>query len=199
MKILLNGNKTFLNSMSETIMYSFPLLGTSVGTIGNVISIVIFCDKRFHSKPFAFYNIIILIAQFFILYIGSLKLFLTVQYSNLIESNRFLCKFLNYVNRPLEESVTWIQILMTLERYISIRHFKSSTIFKQRVTQYSSVLIILLVFFTYHLPVYLFYEIGIKTKNSEYNRTNTCFVHGTEQNMLKIVPKICLNLFCEFN
>lgn len=150
---------TQIHEIAKKIFYIFPLVITSIGTIGNIISIAIFTSKRFSNRAFVFYNIYILIFELLIYYFGALKYYIQAAYTNPMNATLFLCKFLNYTIRPLEETAVWVHLLMTLDRYLLVHCPIRLKILDKRWFNVLMVAIITLAFFAFNLPIALYHEI----------------------------------------
>lgn len=162
-----------MNKITNTIYLVFPISYTIIGTIGNLVSIAIFFDKRFRSSPIGFYNICILVMSIVILYVEPLKYFFeTVMGTNPKNESKFWCIILSCFHRPLGECVSWIQILLTFDLYQLIHNTKQRFFCLRKIKFQALMVLILLVFFlSYQIPVALYYGHYKQINSTQSNQT----------------------------
>lgn len=157
---------THANLAIQYTFYIFPIVTTVFGTIGNLFSFLIFLDKRFWSTPMGFYNAYVAIIGILIQYLGSLKYFFQVVTANPQNTSIIWCKILTYTIRPLDEIAAWIQLTITLDRYISVKYPQRFQFFRKRWFQTLIISIITIAFFMYQIPVAVTYGYYDQSTNS---------------------------------
>lgn len=186
--------------VKKTVYYVyllFPLLTMIFGTIGNLWSFFIFMDKGFRKKSIGFYSACAAIIGILIQYIGSLKFFLEVVYENPQNISLFWCKFMSYTIRPLHGIAAWIQVAVTLDRYLTIKHRNRFGFIEKRWFQLLVVKTISIAYFLYQIPVavsYGYYEISNSTNISKL----VCLTKSMPIFILNDVGLILLNCLIPF-
>jgi hypothetical protein len=174
-----------------------PIVAIVLGTIGESISIVIFFNKKFMATSFAFYNISVSVIDILIFYIGCLKFVLQANTSDPLSSSMFWCKSLSFLIRPMLEIASWIQLLMTLDRFLFM-HFTSRFKWIRKFSvQIAMVSILAVAFLLFHSPVAFFYG-HFEAINETENVTSSLLVCYTDPYQYYVVILNDFGLFFIF-
>jgi hypothetical protein len=162
-----------MNKIKNVIYLIFPISYTIIGTIGNLISIAVFFDKRFRSSSVGSYNICILVMSICILYVEPLKYFFeALMGTNPINKSKFWCVILSCFHRPLGECVSWIQILLTFDLYQLIHNSKQNLVYlREKRFQVLILLALLVFFFSYQIPVAIYYGHYLQDNSTQLNQS----------------------------
>ena len=185
-----------LRAISQKMFLIFPLVVTSMGTIGNLLSIGIFCSNRFGNKEFVFYNMYILVFELLIYYLGSLKYFIQAAFTSPMNASLFMCKLLNYVIRPLEETTAWVHMLMTLDRYLATHYPGRFKVFETRWFQVLMVSIVTIAFFVFNLPIWIYHELAFAFDPFSNNFSVICIFPDQHKTAFMVVDIGLILLLC---
>lgn len=181
-----------------TLNKIFPLFTVIFGTIGACISFTVFCDKRFTSTSFTFYNLVHCILDLLVFYIGYFRFIFQSFYIDPLTISIFWCKFFSFTIRPILQVSIWIQLMMTLDRYLFIHYPNRYNFIRQTKNQIKLAAIFLIMFIAVNLPVVLFYGY-YGDFQFEANKTTTmlvCYI-DLSQPLLGFATDISfLFLFC---
>ena len=151
----------------------YPLVIIPLGTIGNILALLVYTRKNFWHTPFGFYNSCLLIVDSLILYVGALKFpLIAFDIINLTTHSEFTCKFFTAGIYILPQFSSWILVLISFERLVVIRSFRILFYVKKRSFQFISIVLIFLIILLINFPNIIYLK--VKQKEGYYpNSTNT--------------------------
>jgi hypothetical protein len=153
-------NEERFNILIRDINIIYPLLIIPFGTIGNLLTLIVYTRRKFWNTPFGFYNSCLAIVDTLILYVGSLKFYLSA--SNTIDittHSLFGCKFFTAGIYVLPQFSAWIIVLISVERLIAIRALKNFFFVKKRNFQFVSLVAIFVLILVINFPNILYLQL----------------------------------------
>lgn len=161
------------NSLSTTgkVAFAFDCISMVIavlGTIGNLLTFVVFSRKRFKNYSFSLYLRIMVISDTIVL-LHSVRIFCTtVLNMDISLVSDLICKLSDYSNYVAAALSVWLLALVSFDRLISIVFPFRFLIFKKRHFQ----LIVVSVLIAYSLFLYLPMPIYTDIINEFRNKTN---------------------------
>ena len=113
---------SLLNNIEEKFDFYLSVIMIPIGIFLNIISIFMFRRKRFNKTKMGFYYTILSITHTI-----ALITYLTVINSidvfgyNLLTFNDFFCKFFTFLQRPVRQIPPWIQVSLTVHRFVACK------------------------------------------------------------------------------
>ncbi|CAF1301638.1 unnamed protein product [Adineta ricciae] len=109
----------YLNFITRELNRYIPLVFLVLGTIGNVLNILVFTRAALRKNPCSLYFISGSIVNFFSLYIGLITPFLGLYNLDPTQFNPILCKLRFYLRYSTITLSTWFILLACIDRYLS--------------------------------------------------------------------------------
>lgn len=175
-------------NIAKSINFYFSAVLVPVGIVFNLLTILIFQTRSFYNTNIRIYYTVLGIHDIFALFnsIFFLQLFPSLGY-NFDTISNLLCKFILLWRRIAIQSPSWVQVIITLDRYKTICHSKSS----KNETKRSIILKILglLVFMFFLNMVHLWYSLKeTVVQTSVFDNTTNEFFNLTKVNRVCTAP-----------
>lgn len=138
----------------------YPIVLIPFGTVGNLITLIVYNRKAFAKSPFGFYNSCLMIVNTLTLYVGALKFFLFFQFGyDVTVHSETSCKLLITGIYILPQLSSWIIVLISFERLAAIKFFNISHCFKKRSFQILTVSVCALIIVLINTPSFVYLKI----------------------------------------
>lgn len=160
-----NGTSVFdetdiYDSLAFDIDGLYPLIVIPLGTIGNLITLIVYNQKPFSKLPFGFYNSCLAIVDTLILYVGALKFFIRSRFDiNITAESEWSCKLLTTSIYILPQLSSWIIVLISAERLFVIRGYTIAYYFKKRVFQVLSIIVCVTIILGINFPGFIYLKV----------------------------------------
>ena len=137
---------------------------TAFGLLGNSIVLFVYTRKRFRNiTMFRYYSFSVIFETLELLLIWPFNFSEFFQFNN----NRISCKMVQYLAYLFTQCVSWISVLIAIDRYLSAKSVGNS-IRKKRSFQIAALTTIFLVSSLIYAPFFVFNDIIIDLNNSSY-------------------------------
>ena len=121
----LTQDQLFLLPLNDTrikLLYYSCLTIIPLGITLNIISSIIFTRKRFDKTTMGYYNIVISMFNNILAAFGMVTYFSQSIGKDLTLTSDFSCLFLSFCMRLFTQMSTWMNVLVTVDRMISITY-----------------------------------------------------------------------------
>ena len=164
-----------LVSFKIIVVYFYPII-TIIGIFANLISFIIFSQRKFHSTVFALYYRYLLIMETISLILPINK-FMEANMNMYVERvSDVLCKFRIYLSKILPSMSSWILVVISVDRFLSITYPNKFNCRKKKYFIHLVCLVLFLIDTVYYIP-YLFYYLK-EFKTYQYqNQTNMTILY----------------------
>ena len=122
--------RAFMSSLEEKFVFYWCVVVLSTGFLLNVFIMGIFLKKKFINNPMPFYNIAIALTG----NVTIILLFLSINpqiYPQI--STEFACQLLSYLIRVYSQMISWLHVMMSLDRMVSVLWPASHLLIKKRL------------------------------------------------------------------
>ncbi|CAF1305614.1 unnamed protein product [Adineta steineri] len=168
-----NTTSVYLDFITRELNRYIPLPALILGTIGNLLNIMVFSRSSVRKNPCSLYFISGSIANFLSLYIGLITPFLALYNLDFTQQINILCKIRFYLRFNTITLSTWYILFASIDRFLSTsmnvryRSWSSIHIAKRIITLASIICFIF-------LYTQVFYCYSINQKNVCTYSTNLC-------------------------
>ena len=183
-----------LDDLQKQISYYSCLTIGSIGLISNLINMAVCMRKKIGKEAMGFYNPLMSLFNILSLISGILQLFPTsIGQNDLIVASNYHCILMSYLTRVSIHMSSWLNIMLSLDRTISITHPNRFTWHKDRGMLVKIVFGILMVILVINVPNLMFGVIVVETTTSE----NVTLI--TKLCSCKYVYLVVISDFVKFN
>ena len=135
----------FLDEIIQSVHYWLVVITTPLGILLNLASILVYTRPNLNktSMGFCFTNLSVwnCLVLFYFLFVQESDLIMGF---NLTTPSDFTCQFNLFLRRLLRQISTWVEALITIDRYLAIRHPNKFNISKTRFMLLTVVIVFLL-------------------------------------------------------
>ena len=111
----------YLSAIANDLNLYFPILLIVIGTIGNLITFLIYTRVEFRRTSIGFYYSCLAVVDTVALYVGSIKYYIKAKNDyNLTTESVFACKILTSSIYFLAQLSAWITVIASIYRLFSI-------------------------------------------------------------------------------
>ena len=130
----------YLSAIANDLNLYFPILLIVIGTIGNLITFLIYTRVEFRRTSIGFYYSCLAVVDTVALYVGSIKYYIKAKYDyNLTTESVFACKFLTSSIYFLAQLSAWITVIASIDRLFSIVRPLHYSLIRRNKLQYVMV------------------------------------------------------------
>ncbi|UJR25570.1 hypothetical protein I4U23_006915 [Adineta vaga] len=174
-----------LNYVTRELNRYIPLIFLFLGTIGNILNIMVFTRPSLRKNPCSLYFISGSIINFVSLYIGLLTPFLGLYNLDPTQYSPSLCKIRFYLRYSSITLSTWFILLACIDRYLSTSiHVHLRTWNSLRIAKRLILISTLIIFILPYTQVFYCYTV---------NQRNLCIHQSTTCKLLNDIILLCLN------
>jgi hypothetical protein len=176
---MLTSQVIFLQNLSDSINFYYSFVAIMVGTLLNIVTIYVFLRKRVSAKTnmsllytsLCFFDILTMLNSLpFTQFLPTLDLYLSSRSS-------VLCKLVMIYRRATTQAPSWLHVLITFDRFLSVCYPKKMKHFRRRSTLICIIVIIPCVLLILNIQ-HIFYDIY------ESNSTSLIFMNGTNESTI---------------
>ncbi|XP_064620739.1 probable G-protein coupled receptor 139 [Lineus longissimus] len=136
------------NAANDAFIYGLPLV-IMVGTIGNVLSLIVFSRWQMRQTATYFYMAVLAVADLLVLYISAFRLWITkLSGFDVMATTNAACKTFSFLPQWCTHFSAWILVAMTVDRFIAVnmplKAIVYSTLPKARITVIVIAIILIL-------------------------------------------------------
>ena len=188
--------KRYNYNISQQMWKYIPPIIIVLGTVGNILSILVMLRKRFRRTTMCFYLIALAIADMLVLYCSllpkSLERYLSTRF---LRHSDFLCKTWNFLIIYVSHIAPWIIVCLTSERFVAVifPHYCQVLFTQARAAVALAFAILILLIFDLHY----FWTHHLSTMIGEAGTTKVCGMYIMQHYnfMVNIWPWVDMALF----
>ena len=134
-----------INSLEDHFDFFLSITLFPIGILLNIISIFVFRRKKFNKTKMGIYYTLLSITHtvallYYLFIVNAMNLF---NYNPMILSD-FACKVFTFLRRPARQISAWIQVSLTIHRFISFKYPNKSNLINNTKAVYFAVFLALL-------------------------------------------------------
>ena len=152
-------------AQNQVTLYACLIIG-NIGFASNSLNILVCMRKKFRKETMGFYNPLISVFNILSLAMGYLSLYpVSIGNQNLELVSYYGCVLISYFGRVFVQMSSWLNVMVSLDRMISIKYLNTVNFIKQRKTLACIVGVLFTVICVINSPNLAFSVIRSQTNN----------------------------------
>ena len=110
----------FLLQIQNYVIFYWTLVVLNTGFLTNICVVIVFFRKKFKNNPMAAHNRFIALTGNISIILQYVSVFPQAYGLNLKATSTFACIFISYMSRVFTQMISWLHVMMSLDRMISV-------------------------------------------------------------------------------
>lgn len=184
----MSDNINSVQSLTKFINFYFSIIIIPIGIVLNILTIIIFSTQKNRERNISNMNILYIALCVY----DILALFNSVLFAQLLPSldiilinySDILCKLLSLWRKTIIQSPSWIQVLITVDRFRSVVCYNRFTFLKKKSTLIIMLILIFVIFLVVNMDQIWFYTIPVVNFNVVFDASLNQSQNVTTQSLL---------------